>query len=112
LNDERVAEREIRWLTGRGVNCSGHFLEIVIRAEESGFGGRDELEDPLADALARAGGGSGLNVSNIDLDIDDLARGLSVIRDVLRESQIRPSTIIRQYQPTRIAYPVYEWHRR
>eukprot|EP01031_Cornospumella_fuschlensis_P019507 gene19507-23906_t len=66
------------------------------------FGGRDEIEDPLDDALRKAqlgevtGGGSGRGISNIDVEVTDPERGLAVIREVLRRLGVARSTIIRQ----------------
>jgi len=81
------------------------------------FGGRDEIEEPLEKALADAalgevsGGGSGGGVAIIDVDIeseDKLAEGLKVIRHVLRDVVVPPSTIIKQTQPVEAVFKVYD----
>ena len=54
------------------------FLEIVLQAADFTFGGRDEIEDPLDDALRSAGlgevtgGGTGMGVCNIDVEVFEL----------------------------------------
>lgn len=90
------------------------FLEIVLQSAEFTFGGRDEVEDPLDDALREAGlgevtgGGSGMGRLNIDVEVSDLEPGLDLIRIVLQRLGVAPSTVINQYQPARHTYSVYE----
>jgi hypothetical protein len=71
---------------------------------EAGFEGRDELEDPLDEALSEAnlgevtGGGSGRGAINIDVDIWDASRlgeGLALIRRVLNELGAPSNTYIK-----------------
>jgi hypothetical protein len=59
---------------------------------EAGFEGRDEIEDPLHDALVEAGigevsgGGGGIYGSNIDVEVDDpndVPGAIALIRQVL-----------------------------
>ena len=90
------------------------FFEITLLAAESTFGGRDEIEDPLDDALKQAGigevtgGGSGMGIANIDVEVADPERGLALIREVLRNLGVAPSTIIRQSGSPYIEHSVYE----
>jgi hypothetical protein len=90
------------------------FLEIVLKSEDFDFGGRDAVEDPLDEALQAAqlgevtGGGSGLGGSNIDIELSDLERGLPIVRQVLRDLQVAPSTVIIQRTPEHAVYKVYD----
>ena len=90
------------------------FFEILLRSDEFEFDGRDEVEEPLEDALAReglgevTGGGSGGGYSNIDIEARDPVRALAVIRRVLQELRVGPNTVIRQYEPARRDHRVYE----
>jgi hypothetical protein len=90
------------------------FLEIVLRADESMSDSRDEIEDTLTEALEQAGvgeitgGGSGLDLSNLDVEVSGIEQGLSVIRHVLRELRVGPSTVIKQYRPVQVTHRVYE----
>lgn len=90
------------------------FLEVVLQSADFEFGGRDEIEDPLDDALREAGigevtgGGTGMGVSNIDVEVNDLAAGLALVRRVLRALGVARNTVINQYQPTRLKHSVYE----
>jgi hypothetical protein len=90
------------------------FLEIVLQSADFDFAGRDEIEDPLDEALHAAGlgevtGGGGSNESsNIDVEVSDLLPGLALIRRVLQQLHVAPSTVINQYQPKRITHRVYE----
>jgi hypothetical protein len=90
------------------------FLEIVMQNNDFTFDGRDELEEPLDEALRAAklgqvtGGGSGTETSNIDVEVNDLKSGLAVIRSVLRGLGAAESTTINQYEPQKIRYPLFE----
>jgi hypothetical protein len=81
------------------------FLEIVFKNADFPFEGRDEVEDPLFDALEEAavgevtGGGGGSETCNIDVEVTDLQRGLEVIRTTLRGLGCPASTEIHQHQP-------------
>ncbi len=61
------------------------FLEIVLKSADFTHGGRDEIEDPLGEALAAlelgevTGGGTGLGTSNIDVEVSDVDAGLRTI---------------------------------
>ena len=78
------------------------------------FDGRDEIEEPLDDALRLAGlgevtgGGSGMGIANIDIEVTDPQRALALIREVLRGVGVAPSTIIRQFGSPSIEYSVFE----
>ena len=86
------------------------FLEIVFKNADFPFDGRDEVEDPLADALEKAGvgevtgGGGGSGTCNIDVEVTDLEKGLAVIRGTLRELGCPASTEIHQHKPQHIIH--------
>jgi hypothetical protein len=97
------------------------FLEIVLESRDFTFDGRDEVENPLHEALTAAGigkvtgGGSGMGKSNIDVEVSDLEAGLALVRRVLRDLKVAASTVIYAQQgdqATRTgritAYPVYQ----
>lgn len=91
------------------------FLEVVLRAsdEPTTYLGRDEIEDPLHDALLQAGlgevtgGGTGPDCSIIDVEVTDLAQGLALVREVLVRLGVPRNTTINQYQPKRVVHNVY-----
>jgi len=99
----------------------GVFLELILNATDlstAGIEGRDEIDDPLTEALIEgglgevSGGGGGSGVVLLDIEIADevkLDDALAVIRHVLREIGVPASSIIRRSQPQEITYPVYEW---
>jgi hypothetical protein len=76
------------------------FLEVVLQAADSAFLERDEVEDTLQEALGAAGlgevtgAGAGLGVSNLDVEVTELDAGLALVRRVLRELEVPPSTTI------------------
>ena len=90
------------------------FLEVVLQAADFEFGGRDEIEDPLEEALTTAGigevtgGGTGSGVAIIDVEVTDLTAGLAVLRKVLKSLGVARSTVIRQSQPEKAIHMVYE----
>jgi hypothetical protein len=97
------------------------FLEIVLESADFTFDGRDEVEDPLHEALTAAGigevtgGGSGMGKSNIDVEVSDLETGLALVRRVLRDLKVAASTVIYAQQGDQAAgtgriagYRVYE----
>jgi hypothetical protein len=90
------------------------FFEITFYVAHFTFSGRDEIEDPLNEALQQAGlgevtgGGSGMGVANIDIEVTDPKRGLSLIREVLCKLGVAPSTIIRQSGFPSIEHSVYQ----
>jgi hypothetical protein len=95
------------------------FVEIVVKAAEAvsaGIGSRDEIEEPLEQALSAAalgevtGGGGGSGVYIIDVEIPNEAQfdeALAVIRGVLQTLRVPPSTLIKRHKPTDLAFPVY-----
>lgn len=91
-----------------------HFLEIIFRNSDFAFDGRDEIGDPLDQALAEAGvgevtgGGTGPDESNIDVEVTDLAEGLAVIKRVLQGLGVASSTVINQYDPERVTHRIYD----
>jgi hypothetical protein len=95
------------------MNQPAVFLEIVLKSDDFTLGGRDEIEDPLNDALQAAalgevtGGGTGMGSSNIDVEVSDLEAGLELIRSVLSGLGVARSTVINQYEPIRVKHAVY-----
>jgi hypothetical protein len=89
------------------------FFEIVFQSADFVFGGRDEVEDLLEEALHAknlgvvTGGGTGLGMCNIDVEVNDAERGLALIRAALRELGVAPSTRIYQGEPERKTLEVY-----
>lgn len=89
------------------------FFEIILLSADFTFGGRDEIADPLDDALRNAGlgevtgGGTGMGISNIDVEADDPNRGLLLIREVLQKLAVAPSTVIRQSGSPSVEHSVY-----
>jgi hypothetical protein len=97
------------------------FLEIILQAADFTLHARDDVEDPLHDALTATGlgevtgAGSGLGISNIDIEVTDLHAGLALVRRVLRELKVAPSTVIYLHEGDHskgtgrvTAYPVYQ----
>lgn len=86
------------------------FLEVVFLNVDFPFDGRDAVEDPLSDALEQAslgevtGGGCGSETCNVDIEVVDLERGLSLIRSTLLGLGCPNSTVINQYQPTHVVH--------
>jgi hypothetical protein len=76
------------------------FLEVILQSDDSAFLERDEVEDALQEALRAAGigevtgAGSGLGVSNLDVEVTDLDAGLALVRKVLRDLEVPPTTMI------------------
>jgi hypothetical protein len=77
-----------------------YFLEVILQTADSAFLERDEVEDTLQEALGAAGlgevtgAGSGLGVSNLDVEVTELDAGLTLVRRVLRDLEVPPSTMI------------------
>ena len=90
------------------------FLEVIFQSADFRFAGRDEVEDPLDEALQAAGfgevtgGGTGSDSSNIDIELTDAARGLPLVRRVLQELGVASSTVIIQRTPEHIVHRVYD----
>ena len=92
------------------------FFEIILQSSDFKFGGRDEIEDPLDEALQRSGlgevtgGGSGRGIANIDVEVSDPQQALALIRKVLQELRVDPRTVICQFLPgkqEKIRHAVY-----
>jgi len=84
-----------------------------LQAADFTFGGRDEVEDPLHEELQAVGlgevtgGGSGLGIANIDVEVTNLVQGLAAVRRVLQRLGVAPSSRINQYEPSRVVHLVY-----
>ena len=90
------------------------FLEIILQAKDFHLDGRDQIEDPLDDALRTAhlgeitGGGTGIGSSNIDVEVTDLEQGLALVRKTLQSLGVARSTVINQYDPVKMVHRVYD----
>ena len=90
------------------------FLEVVFQSMDFNFESRDEIEDPLEEALQNAGlgevtgAGSGAGIINIDIEVNDFENGLGLIRHVLRVLGVAASTVINQYHPNKVVHSVYD----
>jgi hypothetical protein len=95
------------------------FLEVVVKAAEAAAAGiesRDEIEEPLEEALSAAGvgevtgggGGSGVYVVDVEIASDEqFDEALALIRGVLKDLKVPPSTLIKRHKPKELAFPVY-----
>ena len=96
------------------------FLEILLQDSDlvaAGFEGRDEIEDPLAEALEKAdlgevtGAGGGMGLHNVDVEIAEdqqFDQALRLIRRTLRKLNVPASTRIVRHQPEKVVYAVYD----
>lgn len=99
---------------------SGVFLEIVLTAADlsaSGIEGRDEIEDPVHDALSAdglgevTGGGAGGGRVIVEVEVFDeqsLEQALSVIRKELVRVGVPEGTIIKRNSPVPKVYRVFD----
>jgi hypothetical protein len=90
------------------------FFEITFpTAADYSVSGRQDIEDRLDEALQQAGlgevtgGGTGMGLANIDVEVTDSQRGLILVREVLQSLGLAPSTIIRQSGSPDIEHPLY-----
>jgi hypothetical protein len=95
-------------------------LQIIMQSndlQKLKFDGRDQIEDPLQKALSDrslgevSGGGSGGGVTIVDVDIskeENLAQGLKLIRQILQDIVVPPSTVIKQTHPFDAVFEVYD----
>ncbi len=93
------------------------FLVVNLYTHMAPFD-RHDIEDAIEEALGPLGevtGGGGYigpvesgPQCNIDLEVNDVAQAIAVIRSVLRKLQVDPRTEIVQYEPERVCYPVYQ----
>ncbi|MDZ4183566.1 MAG: hypothetical protein U1D97_01140 [Desulfuromonadales bacterium] len=95
------------------------FLEIILKAGETadfGIESRDEIEEPLEKALSETGlgevtgGGGGSGVYIVDVEVPDeeqFGEALRVIRRVLQDLKVPPSTLIKRHEPDETAFSVY-----
>jgi len=94
------------------------FLEIVVNvsdAEAGGIESRDEIEDPLEQALTTAGlgevtgggGGSGVYVVDVEIPTEkQFDEALRLIRRVLKDLKVPTSTRIKRHEPEDASYTV------
>jgi hypothetical protein len=91
------------------------FLEVVLITQDmqaTGLLSRDEVEDPLSDALESAalgevtggGGGSGVYIIDVEVSEKRFEEALSVMRSALRAARAPPSTEIRRHSPRETTY--------
>lgn len=94
------------------------FLEIILNAADAsgvGIDSRDEVEDPLEEALSNSGlgevtgGGGGMSLYIIDVEVVEtqFEEALDVIRNILKGLKVPSSTKIKRSQPKEIVYLVY-----
>lgn len=90
------------------------FFEILLPIDPSyDVADRHEIEDSLDDALQRAGlgevtgGGTGMGKANIDVEVIDPQRGLTLMRRILQDFSVPQNTIIRQAGSPSINHSVY-----
>lgn len=95
------------------------FLEVIVDVVEAsalGITSRDEIEDPLEEALAASGlgevtgggGGMGRYIIDLEMALDTFDIGLSIIRKVLQQIKVPVSTRIKRNEPNEIEYVVYQ----
>lgn len=91
------------------------FLEVTLSAADmtaAGLLSRDEIEDPLSDALEReglgevtgGGGGMGTYVLDVEVSEEEFDRALAVMRAALREAGAPESTLIRRGSPRQVTF--------
>lgn len=95
------------------------FLEIVVKAAEAaavGIESRDEIEEPLEEALSAAGvgevtgggGGSGVYILDVEIATEErFEEALDVIRQALQGVNVPRSTLIKRHEPEELELPVY-----
>jgi predicted nuclease with TOPRIM domain len=95
------------------------FVEVVINAADAsamGIASRDEIEDPLEEALSASGlgevtgGGGGMGVYIIDVEVveQNFDDALLVIRQALQTLNVPTSTRIKRRKPVSAEFLVYE----
>ncbi len=86
------------------------FLEVIIDARDAASRGllsRDEVEDPLAEALEESGlgevsgggGGGGRYIIDVEVDEERFPQALELIRSTLRGLRAPASTSIKRHKP-------------
>ena len=94
------------------------FMEVIVNVAEAsalGIESRDEIEDPLEEALSASGlgavtgGGGGMGVYVLDVEIieQQFDEALSIIRQALQTLKVPASTRIKRSQPEKIEFAVY-----
>ena len=98
----------------------GFFIEIIFPTgtlKAAGFGGRDEIEDSLDDALVQAGigevtgAGSGSESSNLDVEIGNHvtpAAAVSQVARILRDMKVPQETRLIVRTPERRVINPYQ----
>lgn len=96
------------------------FLEVIMSSADMsacGIGARDQVDDPLNDALGDAGvgevsgGGSGNGMVVVDVEVFDEDRfpeALAIIRRVLLEVGAPANTVIQRYAPLKEQYAIQD----
>lgn len=84
-------------------------VEIILDVPAlaaSGFNGRDEIDEPLAEVLEESGfgevtgGGSGGGQAIIDIELcGDLDAGIQLLRETLVRLRVPPGTVIKCHAP-------------
>lgn len=93
------------------------FLEVVLVAadmEAEGLLSRDEVEDPLSDALEKdglgevtgGGGGSGVYIIDVAVSDEHFDEALASVRVALRTARAPASTEIRRHSPRETTYRI------
>jgi hypothetical protein len=86
------------------------FLEIVLDAQAMVAGellSRDEIEDPLSEALEKSGlgevtgggGGAGRYIIDVEVSEAQFDEALEVVRSALRDAGAPSGTVIMRHQP-------------
>lgn len=89
-------------------------LEVILQSKDFKFASRDEIEEPLEEALRGTGlgevtgVGTGAGILNLDIEVYDLEAGLRLVSEVLRSLKVAESTVINQYQPSKVVHLLYE----
>jgi hypothetical protein len=96
------------------------FVEVIMASKDliaCGITARDQIDDPLNDALGDAGvgevsgGGGGKEAVILDVEVFDenrFAEALAIIRRVLLEVGAPATTVIQRYAPVKEQYGIQD----